>query len=92
MYGPTSAYRLAPERKVNGHMPSDGQNQASPESIVTNQSPMFDWSRHLPSDAPLSRSEHDRYVHPFSSNFIGLLVYTGSSISSSASALHGVSV
>ncbi|KAI0083369.1 fungal-specific transcription factor domain-containing protein [Irpex rosettiformis] len=56
LYGPTSAYRLAPERAkdppcTNGVIPE----HPSP-------SPVLDWSRYLPPSAPLTRAEHDRLL------------------------------
>ncbi|GJE99786.1 fungal specific transcription factor domain-containing protein [Phanerochaete sordida] len=58
VYGPTSAYRLAPERHTEGPCPQETQNHIAQETSA----PVFDWSRHLPPEAPLSRVEHDRLL------------------------------
>jgi hypothetical protein len=55
LYGPTSAYRLAPERVKD--------NDLSCVCIdPSNTTPILDWSRHLPPEAPLTKTEHDRLL------------------------------
>ncbi len=54
LYGPTSAYRLAPERAKDHPCPNISEQ--------ANASPVLDWSRYLPPEAPLTRAEHDRLL------------------------------
>lgn len=56
MYGPTSAYRLAPERADSPSASRQTNGADAPDS------PHFEWNRYLPHEAPISRDEHDRYV------------------------------
>ncbi|KAI0355507.1 hypothetical protein OH77DRAFT_1454895 [Trametes cingulata] len=60
-HGPTSVFRLAPQRSS----PSvDAKASASPEPAPASVpvSTYFDWSRHLPPEVPLTRAEHDRLL------------------------------
>ncbi|OBZ70244.1 Nitrogen assimilation transcription factor nit-4 [Grifola frondosa] len=56
LYGPTSIFRLAPERSS----PSVGEMQQ--DNSEPPSSTYFDWARHLPPEVPLSRAEHDRIL------------------------------
>ncbi|KAI0337043.1 hypothetical protein BDW22DRAFT_1433627 [Trametopsis cervina] len=59
LYGPTSAYRLAPERSDR-----DSTSDARPFSVLenANPSPVLDWNRYLPPEAPMTLAEHDRLL------------------------------
>ncbi|KAI0638671.1 hypothetical protein C8Q77DRAFT_1092212 [Trametes polyzona] len=60
-HGPTSVFRLAPQRSSSV---SDSKASASPEPAPATVpvSTHFDWSRHLPPEVPLTRAEHDRLL------------------------------
>ncbi|KAH9854843.1 hypothetical protein C2E23DRAFT_874926 [Lenzites betulinus] len=60
-HGPTSVFRLAPQRSSSV---SDSKASASPEPAAATVpvSTYFDWSRHLPPEVPLTRAEHDRLL------------------------------
>ncbi|KAI0658680.1 hypothetical protein C8Q70DRAFT_993521 [Cubamyces menziesii] len=61
-HGPTSVFRLAPQR--GSPSVSDAKASASPEPAPATVSgaTYFDWSRHLPPEVPLTRAEHDRLL------------------------------
>lgn len=59
-HGPTSVWRLRAQR--TSPAVSEAQGSVSPEPAPAVPSTYFDWSRHLPSEIPLSRSEHDRLL------------------------------
>ncbi|OCH90022.1 hypothetical protein OBBRIDRAFT_633141 [Obba rivulosa] len=60
LYGPTSIFRLAPERaSPSTDDPSRDSQEPAPLADTTSY---FDWSRHLPPEVPLSRAEHDRLL------------------------------
>ncbi|KAI0774652.1 hypothetical protein BD413DRAFT_472376 [Trametes elegans] len=61
-HGPTSVFRLAPQR--GSPALSDAKASVSPEPAPATVpgSTFFDWSRHLPAEVPLTRGEHDRLL------------------------------
>ncbi|TCD68644.1 hypothetical protein EIP91_010299 [Steccherinum ochraceum] len=73
LYGPTSAFQMAQERKAVCDCFAD---PACPHRIIEqlsapHLSPSMDWARHLPPEAPISREEHDRLLHLFFCFFSG---------------------
>ncbi|OSC97917.1 hypothetical protein PYCCODRAFT_1439733 [Trametes coccinea BRFM310] len=62
-HGPTSVWRLAPQRG-SPSVSSDAKASASPEPSPASVpgTTYFDWSRHLPPEVPLTRAEHDRLL------------------------------
>ncbi|EMD40262.1 hypothetical protein CERSUDRAFT_110868 [Gelatoporia subvermispora B] len=61
LYGPTSIFRLAPER-ASPSTDDPGRESQEPPPLSDTHSSYFDWSRHLPPEVPLSRAEHDRLL------------------------------
>ncbi|KAI0076969.1 hypothetical protein K474DRAFT_1561411, partial [Panus rudis PR-1116 ss-1] len=66
LFGPTSAFRMAPERPASCSCPEDQcVHKASTDHSSIPISPFVDWSRHLPPEAPLTREEHDMMIDLF---------------------------
>ncbi|CAL1699935.1 unnamed protein product [Somion occarium] len=64
LYGPTSAFRLAPDRPSECSCPREDCVHKLEQSPVP-VSPYIDWTRHLPPECPLIRDEHDRLLDLF---------------------------
>ncbi|KAI0737804.1 hypothetical protein C8Q80DRAFT_1125251 [Daedaleopsis nitida] len=60
-HGPTSVWRLGAAQRISPNT-SEGKASASPEPAPAIPTNYLDWSRHLPSDVPLTRAEHDRIL------------------------------
>ncbi|THH29803.1 hypothetical protein EUX98_g4390 [Antrodiella citrinella] len=75
LYGPTSAFQMAPERKHACDCPPDRPEACTHRIIeylaAPHLSPSMDWARHLPPEAPITREEHDRLLHLFFCFFSG---------------------
>ncbi|KAH9939365.1 uncharacterized protein BXZ73DRAFT_89034 [Epithele typhae] len=59
-HGPTSVWRLGATR--SSPSASEAKTSVSPESSPAVPPAYFEWSRYLPSEVPISRSEHDRLL------------------------------
>ncbi|KAH8092517.1 hypothetical protein BXZ70DRAFT_1010830 [Cristinia sonorae] len=72
LYGPTSAFQMAPERKTSCDCPPNACNHRIMDHLAApHLSPTMDWARHLPPEAPITREEHDRLLHLFFCFFSG---------------------